>query len=85
MWWNDHYLVKNADDMFSKFPDKEIKLWFAGSNAEDISQYTNTLNKTLMRNAPNKLEWSYSDEPKEEHGTIFRATKEKALKWTLSR
>ncbi|OIQ21655.1 MAG: esterase [Flavobacterium sp. MedPE-SWcel] len=85
LWWNDHYLVKNADDMFSKFPDKEIKLWFAGSNAEDISQYTNTLNKTLKNNAPDKLEWSYSDEPKEEHGTIFRATKEKALKWTLSK
>ncbi len=84
IWWNDHYLVKNANDLFGKFPDKEVKLWFAGSSAEDISQYTNELNKDLEDNAPNKLKWKYSNEPKEKHNTIFRATKEKALKWTLN-
>ncbi len=84
LWWNDHYLVRNSDNLFGKFPDKEIKLWFAGSSAEDISQYTNELNKVLESNAPNKLKWKYSDEPKEKHNTIFRATKEKALKWTLN-
>jgi len=31
-----------------------------------------------------KLKWKYSDEPKEKHNTIFRATKEKALKWMLN-
>jgi len=84
LWWNDHYLVRNANDLFEKFPDKEIKLWFAGSSAEDISKYTNELNKVLENNAPNKLKWKYSDEPKEKHNTIFRATKEKALKWILN-
>ena len=84
LWWNDHYLVKNASELFVNFPDKEVKLWFAGSSAEDISQYTNELNKVLENNAPNKLKWKYSDEPKEKHNTIFRATKEKALKWVLS-
>jgi len=84
LWWNDHYLARNANDLFRKFPDKDIKLWFAGSSAEDISQYTNELNKVLENNAPNKLKWKYSDEPKEKHNTIFRATKEKALKWMLN-
>jgi len=84
LWWNDHYLVKNAKDIFEKFPNKEVKLWFAGSSAEDISEYTNELNKVLEKNAPDKLKWKYSDEPKEKHHTIFRATKEKALKWTLN-
>lgn len=84
LWWNDHYLTKNANELFGKFPDKEVKLWFAGSSAEDISQYTNELNKALENNAPNKLKWKYSDEPKEKHNTIFRATKEKALKWILN-
>jgi len=83
LWWNDHYLVRNSNDLFGKFPDKEIKLWFAGSSTEDISKYTKELNKALENKAPNKLKWKYSDEPKEKHNTIFRATKEKALKWML--
>jgi predicted alpha/beta superfamily hydrolase len=84
LWWNDHYLVKNSNHLFEKFPDKEIKLWFAGSSAEDISEYTNQLNKVLENNSPNKLKWKYSDEPKEKHNTIFRATKKKALVWILN-
>ncbi len=84
LWWNDHYLVRNANDLLGKFPDKEIKLWFAGSSAEDISIYTNELNKVLENKAPTKLKWTYSDEPKEKHNTIFRAAKEKALKWILN-
>lgn len=31
-----------------------------------------------------RLLWKYSDEPNEKHKTIFRATKEKALIWTLN-
>ena len=58
---------------------------FAASSAEDISQYTNELNKVLEKNAPNKLKWKFSNEPKEKHNTIFRATKEKALKWMLNK
>ena len=83
IWWNNHYLVRNENNLLSKFPNKEVKLWFAGSSAEDISKYTNELNKVLENNAPNKLKWKYSNEPKEKHNTIFRATKEKALKWML--
>ena len=84
LWWDNHYLVRNSNDLFRKFPDKEIKLWFAGSSTEDISEYTNELNKALKNNTPNKVKWKYSDEPKEKHHTIFRATKEKALKWILN-
>lgn len=84
LWWNDHYLVKSSNELFRNFPDKEVKLWFTGSSAEDISKYTNKLNKVLENNAPNKLIWKYLDEPEEKHNTIFRATKEKALKWILS-
>lgn len=85
LWWNDHYLVKNATELLEKFPDKPIKLWFAGSKTEDISQYTNSLNTVLKTNAPDKLKWAYSDEPQEKHNTIFRATKEKALKWMFKK
>ncbi len=81
LWWNNHYLVNNSNALLDEFPSKEIKLWFAGSSAEDISEYTNELAKVLKNDAPNKLKWKYSDEPNEKHNTIFRASKEKALKW----
>lgn len=83
LWWNDHYLEKNAKKLISKFPEKSLRLWFAGSGAEDISKYTNGIAKTLKISAPNTLDWKYSDEPNEEHSTIFRATKEKALTWSI--
>ncbi len=84
LWWNNHFLTKNADSLISDFPDQNLKLWFAGSSAEDISQFTKNVDKTLKTNAPAKLIWKYSDEPNEKHNTIFRATKEKALIWSLN-
>jgi len=84
LWWNNHFLAKKSDSLLSEFPDKNLKLWFAGSSAEDISQFTKSVEKTLKTNAPTKLTWQYSDEPNEKHNTIFRATKEKALIWSLN-
>lgn len=84
LWWNDHYLTRDANTLLANFPDKEIRLWFAGSSAKDISQYTNESAKILDNDAPSKLNWKYSDEPKEKHHSIFRATKENALKWILN-
>ena len=88
LWWNDHYLVKNAEKYLQNFPDKKIRLWFAGSSLEkhkySIARYTNKLAEILKNNKPKSLTWKYSYEPNEKHNTIFRATKEKALKWSLN-
>jgi predicted alpha/beta superfamily hydrolase len=84
IWWNNHYLERETINYLQAFPDKKVKLWFAGSSAEDISKYTNKVATTLQSNAPKTLTWKYSDEPNEKHNTIFRATKEKALIWTLN-
>lgn len=84
LWWNNHFLVKNADILLSEFPNQNIKLWFAGSSAEDISRFTKSVEKTLQTSAPPKLTWKYSNEPNEKHNTIYRATKEKALTWALN-
>ena len=70
-------LVKNKN-----YKDK--KIWFAGSDAEDISKYTKELDQKFNNNKDN-FTWKYSDEPNEQHNTIFRATKEKALIWTLNK
>jgi predicted alpha/beta superfamily hydrolase len=85
LWWNNHYLVRTAKEHLAKFPTTEKRLWFAGSNAEDIFPYTKELANTFKTENPVNLEWNYSDEPKEKHTTIFRATKEKAIIWTLNK
>lgn len=84
LWWNNQYLVNNADSILTNFSDKEIKLWFAGSSAVDISNTTKSMAKSLENNASENINWKYADEPNEKHHTIFRATKEKALIWALN-
>ena len=83
LWWNKHSLVDNAKDMLTNLPKKEIKLWYAGSNTKDINTYTRQLSLILQKDRPDNLIWKYSDEKKEKHNTIFRATKVKALIWAL--
>ena len=83
IWWNNHYLVRTAQEHLASFSKTEKRIWFAGSSAQDISQYTNDLADIFKTENISKVKWKYSPEPKEKHNTIFRATKEKALKWTL--
>ncbi len=85
LWWNNHYLVRTAKEHLTKFPTTEKRIWFAGSNAADVSPYTKELASIFKsENYPN-IKWNFSDEPKEKHNTIFRATKEKAIVWTLNK
>ncbi|SDI43528.1 alpha/beta hydrolase [Winogradskyella thalassocola] len=84
LWWNDHYLVKNTENYLENLPERQTKLWFAASDAKDISIHSKSLTKILENKSPKQLVWKYSDKPKEQHNTIFRATKEKALIWILN-
>jgi uncharacterized protein len=82
-WWNDNYLVKTSKQHLAKLPNTNKRLWFASSSAEDIAKHTQEFSTVLQSlNLPN-LAWKFSPEPKEQHNTIFRATKEKALVWTF--
>lgn len=83
LWWNDHYLVKNAAKYLLRIPAGK-KLWFAGSQVKDISRYTRQLSGILEAKKLPGLKWQYADEHKEQHHTIFKATKEKALIWALN-
>ena len=85
LWWNNHYLVRTAKEHLALFPKTEKRIWYAGSSAEDISQYTNSLAEILKTENPPNINWFYSPEPKEKHNTIFRATKEKAIIWTFNK
>jgi len=84
LWWNNHYLVRTAKEHLTNFPKTEKRIWFAGSSAEDISQYTNSLAEIFKTENMANIKWNYSPEPKEKHNTIFRATKEKAIIWTFN-
>lgn len=84
LWWNNHQMVTHSKETLANFPEKETKLWFAGSKATDINPHTKSLEESLKNNAPTQLKWTYSDEPSEEHHTIYRATKEKALIWAYN-
>ena len=83
LWWNNHYLVQSSKVHLAKTSPKQKSLWFAGSDATDISKHTKSLEQILQKSKPKNLRWKYADEPKEKHSTIFRATKEKAITWAL--
>ncbi len=84
LWWNDKYLIKKADDILKSFPATQKTFWFAGSGTKGIFQATEELSGILKEKNIKNLNWKYSPEQKEEHSTIFRATKEKAIIWTLN-
>src|SRR5690606_18120525 len=79
LWWNNHYLNRTVQEHLEGFPTDKKRLWFAGSAATDINQYTKELATILTSTSPSNLKLSYSDEPNEKHHTILRATKVNAL------
>lgn len=85
LWWNNHHLTSTAKEYLTKFPaGSQKKLWFASSKEPSTSEFTQQISQTLKSaNIPN-LKWNYSPAPTEEHSTIFRAVKEKALIWSLN-
>lgn len=85
LWWNNKYLIKSAKEHLDKIPQNKKRIWFTGSGAEDISETVGKMADIFqVENLPNII-WKYSSEPKEKHNTIFRATKEKAIIWTLNK
>lgn len=86
LWWNNHYLTSAAKDYLAKFPAGTKKtLWFASSKEPSTSEFTQQISQTLKSTNNPNLKWNYNPAPQEEHSTIFRAVKEKALIWSLNR
>lgn len=84
LWWNNKHLVTTANEQLNHFPTTKKTFWFASSSAKDIYKSTNKLAEILKAKNISNLNWNYLPEKKEDHSTIFRATKEKALIWTLN-
>ncbi|GGE87305.1 hypothetical protein SAMN05443634_107150 [Chishuiella changwenlii] len=85
LWWNNQYSVKTAKQNLEKLSSKPIKYWFAASDAGDINRNTVQFENILKTTNLPQLKWFYSNEAKETHATIYRATEEKALIWGLGK
>lgn len=85
LWWNNSSLLNSAKEHLAKLPSDHKALWFAGSNAADISNNTHKLAEILEHTDTPNLDWGFAPEPNEEHSTIFRAKKEQAILWTLEK
>lgn len=84
LWWNNHHYDKNAAKYLESFPNKKATIWFASSSANGMQKAAQDIAEVLKSIPGSQLSWKYSDEPEEKHNTIFRATKEKAIIWTLN-
>jgi uncharacterized protein len=83
LWWNNNYLVRTAKEHLSQPFNTKKRLWFASSSAADITPHCKQISEILTAENLAKLTWNYSPKPKEKHHTIFRATKQDAIIWTL--
>lgn len=79
LWWNNQFLLGNAEGFLSQFTQSEKMIWFASSQATDIYQHTQKLKEVFEDNLPNNMRYVYKHAPEEKHHTIFRALKEEAL------
>jgi len=82
LWWNNKFLIKKASKNSNYLLATQKALWFGSSKeaSKIIGKFANILKEKNFKN----LNWEYSNERKEKHNTIYRATKEKAIIWTLN-
>ncbi len=84
VWWNDQTLVKEAAGWLLGHQDIKAHLYLSHADEADIVSGVKTLVKALTANPVAGLVWSYQPYPYEKHHTIYRATKEQALKWAFA-
>lgn len=84
LWWNNGAYSKNISNYTSKNDYKNKRIWFAGSDTKDIQKYTRRLAAQFSNLNMEYFAWNYSDETAEKHWTIFKAAKEKSLKWIFN-
>ncbi|WP_430612749.1 alpha/beta hydrolase [Flavobacterium sp. JP2137] len=84
LWWNDVFLVRHAAQQLPAKMKTKKTFWFTSSDNATLSQLSLQLSQVLTTQKIARLKWLYTAEPNENHQTIFSATKEKALIWTLN-
>ena len=83
LWWNDHELVRKAEERLARWNERGGALYFTAADEEDIVRYTDALQFILSKTRTPGLYTMYAPKPKEHHDTIFRAAKEEGLRTIL--
>ena len=85
LWWNDHWLVRNAKDLLQGRDGHPVRLFLSHGNEADIVGHAEELVRHIRASAPRSLSCVYEPHPEEQHHTIFRAVKEQAFRAVLSK
>ena len=84
LWWDSRAIIRRTSPaQLAALPRKPLRLWLAGSGTDGIASMMDAFKAQLERHAPPTLQWSYLARPDTTHATIFRATKEQALREVL--
>jgi predicted alpha/beta superfamily hydrolase len=71
LWWNDHELVRRAEERLRARKPGPETLFLTNSDEEGIARPTEQLAATLRTVASPGLDWHYEPLPAEHHGTIY--------------
>lgn len=73
LWWNDHALVRGADESVRRTASLDLTLYLASANETDVRPHTDAFAAALTRSAPADLAWKYVPRDDLRHATIYRA------------
>jgi predicted alpha/beta superfamily hydrolase len=85
LWWNDHHLVRNAQELVAALPPEPRMFWFNSGNEDSIAPHCATLAAILRASAPPALIWNYVPRADLGHRQILRVTKAEAFRAALWR
>jgi predicted alpha/beta superfamily hydrolase len=71
LWWNNEYLVGQADKLLQAYSGPKKVLYLAAGSQPDIADETRRLATTLRTVANPRISWRYEPRPQETHATIY--------------
>jgi predicted alpha/beta superfamily hydrolase len=71
LWWNNEYLVGQADKLLRAYAGPKKVLYLAASNQPEIADETRRLAATLRATTNHNITWYYEPLPQETHATIY--------------
>lgn len=73
LWWNDHALVRGAEESVRRTASLGLTLYLAVADETDVRPHTDAFAAILDQAAPVDLAWTYAPRPDLRHATIYRA------------
>jgi predicted alpha/beta superfamily hydrolase len=80
LWWNNEYLVGQADKLLRAYAGPKKALYLSTSSQPDIAEETRRLAATLRATANPNITWYYEPLPQETHATIYHPAAQNAFR-----